>query len=73
MTFIVFWGVTSIACAIIGGFLASYKNRDYSSWAAWCFLIPPLVIALLLTPKNTGPKPRRPTLDELDNREDRVL
>ena len=73
MTVIAIWGVTAVACALIGGFLASYKNRDYSSWAAWCFLIPPLVLALLLTPKNTGPVRRQPTLDDLDRREDRVI
>jgi uncharacterized membrane protein YfcA len=73
MTSIAIWGLIALISAIIGGFLASWKNRDYSSWAAWCFLIPPLVIALLLTPANTGAKPRRPTLDELDHREDKIL
>lgn len=73
MTLIATWGVLAVLGALIGGFLARYKNRDYSSWAAWCFLFPPLVIALLLTPKNTGPVRRRPTLDELDHREDRVI
>jgi uncharacterized membrane protein YfcA len=73
MTTIVVWGVIAVVSAVIGGFLASYKNRDYSSWAAWCFLFPPLVIALLLTPKGTGPARRQPTLDDLDRREDRVI
>ena len=73
VTGIVLWGVLAITCSIVAAFLASWKNRDYSSWAAWCFLIPPLIIALLLTPKNTGPTPRRPTLDQLDGRDDRVL
>ncbi len=73
MNTIVIWGVIAVVSAILGGFLASWKNRDYSSWAAWCFLIPPLVIALLLTPKNIGAKPRQPTLDDLDRREDRVI
>lgn len=69
VTGIVLWGVTAIASAIVAAFIASWKNRDYSSWAAWCFLLPPLLIALLLTPKNTGPAPRRPTLDQLDGRD----
>ena len=57
MTYIVIWGLTAIVAAIIGGALAAMKNRDYSSWAAWCFLFPPFVIAILLTPKNPGPPP----------------
>ena len=65
---IVVWGVIAISAAIVAGFLATWKNRDYSSWAAWCFLLPPLVFALLLTPKYAGVKPRRPTLDEIDGR-----
>ncbi len=60
MTYFVIWGLTAIAAAIIGGFLASSKNRDYSAWAAWCFIFPPLLIALFFTPKYTGPpRPRR--------------
>ena len=66
MTWIVIWGITAILAAVVGGILAGVKNRDYSAWAAWCFLFPPLVLALLLSPKNPGPRPRRPTLDEQD-------
>ena len=66
MTGIVIWGLTSIAAAIIGGGLAGMKNRDYSFWMAWCFLVPPLVVWLLLMPRLSGPRPRRPTLDELE-------
>lgn len=64
MTYIVIWGVTAIAAAIIGGLTAAMKNRDYSSWAAWCFLFPPFVIAILLTPKNSGPPPQRRRLGD---------
>jgi hypothetical protein len=73
LTGIVVWGSIAFTCAILAAFIATGKNRDYSSWAAWCFLLPPLVIALLLTPKNLGPKPRQPTLDQHDAREDRFL
>jgi hypothetical protein len=73
LTGIVVWGVTAFTCAILAAFFATWKNRDYSSWAAWCFLIPPLLIALLLTPKNTGPAPRRPTLDQLDGQDGGIL
>jgi hypothetical protein len=64
MTYIVIWGLISIASAIIGGVVAGMKNRDYSSWAAWCFIFPPFVIAILLTPKNSGPPPARRKLGD---------
>ena len=64
--FIALWGVVSIASAIAAGILAAVKNRDHSWWAAWSFVFPPMLIILLLMSKNTGPRPRRPTLDEED-------
>ena len=66
MTWIIGWGVTAIVTGILGFVFAGAKNRDSSAWAAWCFLLPPLVIAILLSRKNPGPKPRQPKLDELD-------
>jgi hypothetical protein len=73
VTGIVIWGATAIVCAILAAMIATKKNRDYSAWAAWCFLIPVLLIALILTPKNTGPRRLRPTLDQLDAQDDRVI
>lgn len=71
---IVIWGVASLASAIMGGFIASWKNRDYSFWMAWSFILPGLVpLLLLLLPRLTGPRPRRPTLDQLDRHDDRLL
>ena len=64
MAYIVIWGVTAFLAALLAGILANMKNRDYSSWAAWCFLLPPLVIALILTPKNNGPTPGRHRLGD---------
>jgi hypothetical protein len=66
MTGIVIWGLTAIAAAIIGGLLAGLKNRDYSYWMAWCFLVPPLLLWMLLMPRLAGPRPRQPTLDDRD-------
>jgi hypothetical protein len=63
---IVAWAIVAVAAGIAAFVLAGVKNRDASAWAAWCFLVPPLVIALALAPKNPGPKPRRAKLDELD-------
>ena len=48
--------------------LAGTKNRDYSFWIAWCFVLPPLVFVLLLLPRYQGPRPRQPRLDESEER-----
>lgn len=63
---IVIWGTIAIASGIIGAILAGVKNRDVSAWSAWCFLLPPAVLVVLLSPKRLGPRPRRPSLDEED-------
>ncbi|MEZ5816516.1 MAG: hypothetical protein R3D44_05500 [Hyphomicrobiaceae bacterium] len=60
------WGLVSIAAAVAGGLIAAARNRDHSWWAAWCFVLPPMIIILLFLPRNTGPRPRRPSLDEED-------
>ena len=66
MTWIVVWGGSAIVAGLLAFFLAGAKNRDSSAWAAWCFLLPPLILALLFSRKNPGPRPRQPKLDELD-------
>ena len=66
MAYIAYWGVTAIAALIIAGLLAVRKNRDYSFWMAWAFLVPPLVVILAAMPKLSGPTPRRRSLDEED-------
>lgn len=66
LKWVLIWAAVSIGSAIIGGFLAAAKRRDHSFWAAWCFLLPPMLLILLLLPKNLGPRPRQPSLDELD-------
>jgi uncharacterized membrane protein YfcA len=63
---IVVWGLVSTLSAIIGGFVANYKRRDPSSWAAWCFIFPPLLIVIALLSTNIGPRPRRPSFDQDD-------
>ena len=62
------WGLTAIASAVAGGVIASVKRRDHSSWAAWCFILPPLVLLVAIMPKNAGPRPVRRSLDD-DDRE----
>lgn len=66
MAYIVYWGLSALAAAAIAGILAGVKNRDYSFWMAWCFLVPPLVIMLALLPRLSGTRPRRRSLDEED-------
>jgi hypothetical protein len=61
---IVIWGGVAVASATVGGLLAGVKNRDYSSWIAWCFVLPPLVLLLLLLPRFQGARPRQPRLDQ---------
>ena len=66
---IAIWGLVAIASAIIGGIVAGIKRRDHSFWAAWSFLFPPMLLVLLLMPSNKGPRPRKPGLDELEERQ----
>ena len=66
MRWIVVWGASAVAAAALAAIFAGYKNRDYSYWMAWCFLFPPLVVWLILMPANKGPRPRQPSLDEID-------
>ncbi len=60
---IVIWGGIALTAAIAAGVLAGVKNRDYSAWIAWCFVLPPLVFVLLLLPRFQGPRPRQPSLE----------
>ena len=66
---IAIWGVVAIACAIIAGIVAGVKRRDHSFWAAWSFLVPPMLLILLLMPSNKGPRARRPGIDEIEDRQ----
>ena len=63
---VVAWSAFAVAGLVLGGLLAALKRRDVSAWTAWGFLLPPAVLLMLLAPRNAGPRPRRPSLDELD-------
>ncbi|MGD9828023.1 MAG: hypothetical protein AB7E70_05215 [Hyphomicrobiaceae bacterium] len=69
LTYIAIWGLVALGSAVLGLILAVAKRRDHSAWAAWCFILPPLLLVLLILPKNAGPRPRRPSLDEEDRQE----
>jgi hypothetical protein len=66
---IAIWGVVAIASAIVAGIVAGAKRRDHSFWAAWSFLVPPMLLILLLMPSNKGPRPRRRGIDEIEDRQ----
>ena len=66
---IAIWGIVAIASAIVAGIVASVKRRDHSFWAAWSFLVPPMLLILLLMPSNRGPRPRRPGIDEVEDKQ----
>lgn len=68
MAYIVYWGLSALAAAAVAGILAGVKNRDYSFWMAWCFLVPPLVLVLLVLPRAKGVRPRRLSIDEEERR-----
>ena len=65
---IAIWGVVAITCALVAGILAGVKRRDHSFWAAWSFMVPPMLLILLFMPANKGPRPRRPSPDEEERR-----
>ncbi|MCH9764812.1 MAG: hypothetical protein K0U34_02300 [Alphaproteobacteria bacterium] len=64
---IIIWGGLALVSAIAAGLLAGWKNRDYSFWMAWGFIIPVLPpLLLLIMPRHQGPRPKRPSLDDDD-------
>jgi apolipoprotein N-acyltransferase len=66
VTVIAVWGVVALVAAITAGIVAAAKNRDHSWWAAWSFVVPPMLLILVFLPRNTGPRPRRPPMDDDD-------
>ena len=60
------WGVVSIVSSILVAIVAGAKRRDHSFWAAWSFLVPPMLLILLVIPSNKGPRLRRPSIDEVE-------
>ena len=60
------WGIVAIVSSILAAIVAGVKRRDHSFWAAWSFLVPPMLLILLVMPSNKGPRPRRPSIDEIE-------
>ena len=67
--FIAVWGIVAVVSAIVAGIVAGMKRRDHSFWAAWSFLVPPMLLILLLMRSNKGPRLRRRSIDEVEDRQ----
>jgi hypothetical protein len=65
---IAIWGIVAVVASVLAGIVAGAKRRDHSFWAAWSFLVPPMLLILLVMPSNKGPRPRRPSIDEVEER-----
>lgn len=68
LRWIVIWAAIATLSAIACGFLANARNRNASMWAAWGFVLPPVLIILLLLPRNRGLRRVSPSFDEEDGR-----
>lgn len=64
---IAIWGLVSIASSLLAGLIAAVKNRHVSFWMGWCFLLPPMLAALLLIPSLKEPRPPTHTLEDDDS------
>ncbi len=63
---IVIWGLTAIGSSLLAAIVAGLKNRHVSHWVGWCFLFPPMLIALFLIPALKQPRPNYRTTDPDD-------
>lgn len=59
-------GITMIVSAILGGFIAYWKNRCADRWGFFCFLFPPILLLLIFLPKSTDVKKRRIRREDFD-------
>ncbi|MEQ1709914.1 MAG: hypothetical protein ABL908_00770 [Hyphomicrobium sp.] len=69
LQYIAIWGFVALVSSALAGIIASVKNREYSFWMAWCFLLPPMVLVLAVMPSRSGPRPQRPAMDADDRHE----
>ena len=49
-------GLVSLLSAVIGALVAMFKRRGADVWGFACFIFPPLLLILILLPKNTEPR-----------------
>ncbi len=78
-SFVAIYGSIMLLASALAGLVALAKRRDVSYWMTISFLFPPAVALLFLMAKNTGPRPRRESLEAEERREmrrddsDRIL
>lgn len=62
--------VAWLACAGLAGWIAGRRNRDDGLWAVGGLFLGPLaLLAVMLLPKRTEPRPLTPLWAELEKRE----
>jgi Na+/melibiose symporter-like transporter len=67
--FIAIYGGIALAATLLAWIVALFKRRDWSYWMTMTLFFPPALIMLVLMPKNSGPRPRRESLDDQERRE----
>jgi hypothetical protein len=77
--FVAIYGSVMLIASVLAGLVALAKRRDVSYWMTLAFLFPPAFALLFFMSKNTGPRPRRESLEAEERRElrrddgDRIL
>ena len=61
--FIAIYGGAALVACVLAVIIALIKRRDPSFWGAWSLLFPPMLLVLVFTAKNAGPRPRQPPMD----------
>ena len=64
ITLITIWLAAGIAASLLAWPFAVYKRRLVSFWTFWSFWLPPMLLVLLLAPRNAIPTARKPGWDE---------
>ena len=67
--FVAIYGSLMFLAAFAAGIIALFKRRDPSYWASVSFIFPPAALFLLLMARNEGPRPRRLSIDEQEERD----
>lgn len=70
LQYIAIWGFVALVSSALAGIIASVKNREYSFWMAWSFILPPMVLLLAVLPSRSGPRPQPPAMDRDDHRDE---
>ena len=61
---VAFYGSAMIVSGLFGAVVGAYKRLDWQHWATLCFFFPFLLPVLFLKARNTGPIPKRMSIDQ---------